>query len=117
MVCGWRVICAVSGDCRAGTCGRAAEAVDDFAYASTASDYFFQLMFCAATASIVSGTVAERIKLWPFLAFTFIRTAFSIRCRPAGNGVVVSWMRLVSLILLAPLLSILWAAGLPLPAH
>ena len=55
--------------------GVAAEAVDDIAYASTASDYFFQLMFCAATASIVSGTVAERIKLWPFLIFTFVLTA------------------------------------------
>ena len=32
-------------------------------------------MFCAATASIVSGAVAERIKLWPFLVFTFILTA------------------------------------------
>ena len=55
--------------------GVAAEAADDLAYASTASDYFFQLMFCAATASIVSGAVAERIKLWPFLIFTFILTA------------------------------------------
>ena len=32
-------------------------------------------MFCAATASIVSGALAERIKLWPFLLFTFILTA------------------------------------------
>jgi len=32
-------------------------------------------MFCAATASIVSGVLAERIKLWPFLLFTFILTA------------------------------------------
>ena len=56
--------------------GVAAEAADDLSYASTASDYFFQLMFCAATASIVSGTVAERIKLWPFLIFTLILTAF-----------------------------------------
>jgi len=55
--------------------GVAADAVDDLSYAATASDYFFQLMFCAATASIVSGTVAERIKLWPFLIFTFILTA------------------------------------------
>ena len=55
--------------------GVAAEAADDLSYASTASDYFFQLMFCAATASIVSGAVAERIKLWPFLAFTFVLTA------------------------------------------
>ena len=53
-----------------------AAGADDLAYASTASDYFFQLMFCAATASIVSGTVAERIKLWPFLLFTFLLTAF-----------------------------------------
>ena len=55
--------------------GVAPDGADDLAYASTASDYFFQLMFCAATASIVSGTVAERIKLWPFLAFTLILTA------------------------------------------
>ncbi len=43
-------------------------------YASVASDFFFQLMFCAATASIVSGTIAERVKLWPFLIFTAILT-------------------------------------------
>ena len=52
--------------------GVAPEGADDLAYASTASDYFFQLMFCAATASIVSGTLAERIKLWPFLLFTIL---------------------------------------------
>ena len=55
--------------------GVGADGVDDLSYATTASDYFFQLMFCAATASIVSGTVAERIKLWPFLIFTLILTA------------------------------------------
>ena len=55
--------------------GVAADSADDLSYASTASDYFFQLMFCAATASIVSGTLAERIKLWPFLLFTLILTA------------------------------------------
>ncbi|SLN29722.1 ammonium transporter [Pseudooctadecabacter jejudonensis] len=47
---------------------------DDAAYASTGSDFFFQLMFCAATASIVSGALAERIKLWPFLIFVVILT-------------------------------------------
>jgi Amt family ammonium transporter len=41
---------------------------------STASDWFFQMVFCATTASIVSGTLAERIKLWPFLAFTVVLT-------------------------------------------
>ncbi len=48
--------------------------VDDAEYASVGSDFFFQLMFCAATASIVSGAVAERIKLWPFLVFVILLT-------------------------------------------
>jgi ammonium transporter, Amt family len=43
---------------------------------SVGSDFFFQLMFCATTASIVSGTLAERVKLWPFLIFTFVLTGF-----------------------------------------
>jgi Amt family ammonium transporter len=51
------------------------DAADDYGYASTGSDFFFQLMFCATTASIVSGALAERIKLWPFLIFTIILTA------------------------------------------
>ena len=51
------------------------DGADDYGYASTGSDFFFQLMFCATTASIVSGTLAERIKLWPFLIFTIILTA------------------------------------------
>ena len=38
------------------------------------SDWFFQMVFCATTASIVSGALAERIKLWPFLAFTAVLT-------------------------------------------
>ncbi|MBV7394412.1 ammonium transporter [Mameliella sediminis] len=45
-------------------------------YASIGSDFFFQLVFVAATASIVSGTLAERIKLWPFLIFTILLTGF-----------------------------------------
>lgn len=53
--------------------GVGADAVD-LGYASDASDFFFQLMFCATTASIVSGTLAERIKLWPFLVFVIILT-------------------------------------------
>ena len=55
--------------------GVAADGVDDYSYASTGSDFFFQLMFCAATASIVSGAVAERVKLWPFLIFTIVLTS------------------------------------------
>ena len=52
------------------------EGVEDPGKYSTGSDFFFQLMFCATTASIVSGTIAERMKLWPFLIFTVLLTAF-----------------------------------------
>jgi len=52
-----------------------AETTTDLTYASVGSDFFFQLMFCATTASIVSGTLAERIKLWPFLMFIIVLTA------------------------------------------
>ncbi|MGB0854002.1 MAG: ammonium transporter [Pikeienuella sp.] len=52
-----------------------AGAEPDLTYASVGSDFFFQLMFCAATASIVSGALAERVKLWPFLAFVVLLTA------------------------------------------
>ena len=52
-----------------------ANTAPDLTYASVGSDFFFQLMFCAATASIVSGALAERIKLWPFLIFVIALTA------------------------------------------
>jgi Amt family ammonium transporter len=40
------------------------------------SDFFFQAVFVAATMSIVSGAVAERMKLWAFLAFAVVMTGF-----------------------------------------
>ena len=46
----------------------------DLGYASIGSNFFFQLVFVAATASIVSGALAERIKLWPFLIFVIVLT-------------------------------------------
>ena len=42
---------------------------------STMSDWFFQMVFVATAASIVSGTLAERVKLWPFFLFTLVLTA------------------------------------------
>ncbi|SFV38016.1 ammonium transporter, Amt family [Devosia crocina] len=54
--------------------GITADTADDFSYAATSSDFFFQIMFCATAASIVSGTLAERIKLVPFLIFTVALT-------------------------------------------
>ncbi|HCC26417.1 MAG TPA: ammonium transporter, partial [Erythrobacter sp.] len=51
---------------------------------SVASDWFFQMVFCATTASIVSGTVAERIKIVPFFIFVTLLTGFIY-------PVIVSW--------------------------
>ena len=51
---------------------------------SVASDWFFQMVFCATTASIVSGTLAERIKIVPFFIFVTVLTAVIY-------PVVVSW--------------------------
>ncbi len=48
-------------------------AVVDNGY-SVASDWFFQMVFVATAASIVSGTLAERIKVWPFLIFVVVLT-------------------------------------------
>ena len=51
---------------------------------SVASDWFFQMVFWATTASIVSGTVAERVKIVPFFLFVVVLTAVIY-------PVVVSW--------------------------
>lgn len=45
-------------------------------YYSGASDFFFQVVFVATAMSIVSGAVAERMKLWAFLSFAVVMTGF-----------------------------------------
>ena len=54
----------------------AGEAADFSGGYASGSDWYFQMVFCATTASIVSGTIAERMKLWPFLIFTLFLTGF-----------------------------------------
>lgn len=54
--------------------GAATSKVIENADYSTMSDWFFQMVFVATAASIVSGTVAERIKIWPFLIFVAVLT-------------------------------------------
>ena len=49
---------------------------EDAPYYSARSDFFFQVVFVAAGMSIVSGAVAERMKLWAFLGFAVVFTAF-----------------------------------------
>ena len=51
-----------------------AAAVVDSGY-SVMSDWFFQMVFVATTASIVSGALAERVKMWPFFCFTLFLSA------------------------------------------
>jgi Amt family ammonium transporter len=45
-------------------------------YYSTLSDFFFQVVFVATAMSIVSGAVAERMKLWSFFTFAVVLTGF-----------------------------------------
>ena len=47
---------------------------EDAPYYSARSDFFFQIVFAATCMSIVSGAVAERMKLWAFLAFAVVMT-------------------------------------------
>ncbi|MCY3688202.1 MAG: ammonium transporter [Gammaproteobacteria bacterium] len=58
----------------AGDGGSAAEVVGNGN--SVMSDWFFQMVFVATTASIVSGTLAERVRLWSFFLFVAVLTAF-----------------------------------------
>lgn len=58
----------------AGKAAANAAVLADSTYSSM-SDWFFQMVFVATAASIVSGTLAERIKVWPFLIFVVVLSA------------------------------------------
>jgi len=49
---------------------------EDAPYYSSLSDFFFQVVFVATAMSIVSGAIAERMKLWSFLIFAVVMTGF-----------------------------------------
>ena len=75
MICGYMImyegdflLAAITGDGVAG-------AEEPATYAPSA-DFFFQVVFVATAMSIVSGAVAERMKLWAFLAFAVVMTGF-----------------------------------------
>jgi ammonium transporter, Amt family len=56
--------------------GVAGVAVADRASYAPSADFFFQVVFVATAMSIVSGAVAERMKLWSFLVFAVVMTGF-----------------------------------------
>ena len=71
-----------------GEAGKAAAVVDaavaNETVHSTMSDWFFQMVFVATAASIVSGAMAERVKMWSFFLFVLVLTADTL---PAGRRV------------------------------
>ncbi|MFC4700985.1 ammonium transporter [Glaciecola siphonariae] len=76
MICGYAImyggdylLTGINGD------GATGVAEDAATYAPSA-DFFFQVVFVATAMSIVSGAVAERMKLWSFLLFTVVMTGF-----------------------------------------
>ena len=75
MVCGYAImyggdifLSAITGDGVAGA--------EEAATYAPSADFFFQVVFVATAMSIVSGAVAERMKLWAFLAFAVVMTGF-----------------------------------------
>ncbi|WP_339723514.1 ammonium transporter [uncultured Paraglaciecola sp.] len=79
MVCGYSIMYGggdftmfLSGITADGATGVA----EDAATYAPSADFFFQVVFVATAMSIVSGAVAERMKLWAFLAFTVVLTGF-----------------------------------------
>jgi Amt family ammonium transporter len=52
------------------------DGTENAAYYAPSADFFFQVVFVATAMSIVSGAVAERMKLWAFLAFAAVMTGF-----------------------------------------
>lgn len=64
---------------------------------SSASDFFFQVVFVATAMSIVSGAVAERMKLWTFLVFAVVMTGFIYPMEGSwtwGSASVFGWYSL-----------------------
>lgn len=76
MICGYAIM--YGGDIfLAGIVGDGATGVaEDAATYAPSADFFFQVVFVATAMSIVSGAVAERMKLWSFLLFAVVLTGF-----------------------------------------
>ena len=77
MICGYYIMYGGAGIFLDGIMGDGATGVaEDAATYAPSADFFFQVVFVATAMSIVSGAVAERMKLWAFLIFTVVMTGF-----------------------------------------
>ena len=78
MVCGYSIMYG-GGDLTlflSGIVGDGVTGADEPATYAPSADFYFQVVFVATAMSIVSGAVAERMKLWAFLAFAVVMTGF-----------------------------------------
>ncbi len=77
MVCGYHIMYADLGDLLLrGITGDGATGMEEPSTYAPSADFYFQVVFVATAMSIVSGAVAERMKLWAFLAFAVVMTSF-----------------------------------------
>ncbi len=77
MLCGYSIMYPELGNALlSGITGDGVEGAAEPATYAPSADFFFQVVFVATAMSIVSGAVAERMKLWAFLAFTIVMTGF-----------------------------------------
>lgn len=77
MVCGYHIMYADLGDLLLrGITADGATGMEEPATYAPSADFYFQVVFVATAMSIVSGAVAERMKLWAFLAFAVVMTSF-----------------------------------------
>jgi Amt family ammonium transporter len=77
MVCGYAIMYPELGSSLlAGITGDGVTGAEEPATYAPSADFFFQVVFVATAMSIVSGAVAERMKLWAFLAFAVVMTGF-----------------------------------------
>jgi Amt family ammonium transporter len=75
MVCGYMIM--YGGDfLLSGITGDGVTGAEEPATYAPSADFYFQVVFVATAMSIVSGAVAERMKLWAFLAFAVVMTGF-----------------------------------------
>ena len=78
MVCGYSIMYG-GGDFTlflSGIVGNGVTGAEEPATYAPSADFYFQVVFVATAMSIVSGAVAERMKLWAFLAFAVVMTGF-----------------------------------------